>query len=200
METICQPKKDIPTKSYVNTLIVSGNETRSRAKDITINTVQSLKNETLSDIIETNRRKNKEKCKLWRINNKERIKQYLETNEKRIKIRSYHYNKFKLNNDLNYRIAFNLRCRIRSAVKTNVKAGSAVRDLGCSISEFKQYIEKKFERGMSWSNHGEWHMDHIKPLASFDLTNRKEFLIASNYTNYQPLWAKDNIRKSDKIV
>lgn len=48
---------------------------------------------------------------------------------------------------------------------------------------------------MSWDNWGEWHLDHIQPLASFDLTDREQFLQATNYTNYQPLWALENIRK-----
>lgn len=77
--------------------------------------------------------------------------------------------------------------------------GSAVRDLGCSIPEFKTYIENKFVDGMSWDNHGEWHLDHIKPLASFDLTDRSQLLIACHYTNYQPLWAIDNLKKGCQV-
>jgi len=53
---------------------------------------------------------------------------------------------------------------------------------------------------MLWSNYGEWHIDHIKPLASFDLSDRKQLLEACHYTNLQPLWAQDNLSKSDKVL
>jgi hypothetical protein len=94
-----------------------------------------------------------------------------------------------------------LRNRIRNALKGNYKSGSAIKDLGCSIEYLKNYLESKFQEGMSWENwaHDGWHIDHIKPLASFDLSDRIQFLQACNYTNLQPLWAKDNIAKSDKI-
>ncbi len=102
--------------------------------------------------------------------------------------------------DLQFRLAGNLRSRIRESINNNVKCGSSVVDLGCSITEFKSYIESKWMTGMTWENYGRsgWHLDHIIPLASFDLTDRTQFLKACHYTNYQPLWAIDNIKKSDK--
>jgi hypothetical protein len=69
------------------------------------------------------------------------------------------------------------------------KAGSAVRDLGCTIPELMVYLEARFQEGMSWENYGAWHLDHIKPLVLFDLTDREQFLQAAHYTNLQPLWA-----------
>jgi hypothetical protein len=56
-------------------------------------------------------------------------------------------------------------------------------------------LEVKFQQGMSWDNYGQWHIDHIKPLAKFDLTDRTQFLAACHYTNLQPLWAEDNLSK-----
>jgi len=67
--------------------------------------------------------------------------------------------------------------------------------LGCTIQEFKNYMEKLFSEGMSWDNHGEWHIDHIRPLSWFDLTKEEEIFKAFHYSNCQPLWAKDNMRK-----
>jgi hypothetical protein len=84
------------------------------------------------------------------------------------------------------------------AVRNNQKAGSAVKDLGCSVDELKLYLSSKFADHMSWDNYGEWHIDHIVPLSSFDLTNREELLKACHYTNLQPLWAKDNLKKGAK--
>lgn len=103
--------------------------------------------------------------------------------------------------DPQYKIKDVLRKRVAEAIKINSKAGSAVRDLGCSIAEFKAHIENQFLPGMTWENwgiHG-WHLDHIVPLASYDLTSRMQFLEACNWKNYQPLWASDNLRKWARI-
>jgi len=100
------------------------------------------------------------------------------------------------------RIGRALRNRLGLAVNGGARAGSAVRDLGCTIEEFKTYISLKFQPGMSWENHGirGWHFDHIRPLAVFDLSDRAQFLAASHFTNYQPLWADDNHKKSNRII
>jgi hypothetical protein len=70
--------------------------------------------------------------------------------------------------------------------------------LGCSFEVFKQHIERQFKKGMTWNNHGEWHLDHIIPMAS--ATTEEEVLKLNHYTNFQPLWAEDNLKKSDKII
>lgn len=86
-------------------------------------------------------------------------------------------------------------------VRGKTKAGSSVKDLGCSIEFLKQYLESKFKSKMSWKNYGKkWHVDHIKPLALFDLTKRRQFLKACHYTNLQPMWAKDNISKGNRYI
>jgi hypothetical protein len=97
------------------------------------------------------------------------------------------------------RLAEALRSRLYQAIRWESKAGSAVSDLGCSIPELKQYLESKFQPGMTWDNYGQWHIDHINPLAKFDLTDREQFLQACHFTNLQPLWAVDNLAKRDKI-
>jgi hypothetical protein len=103
--------------------------------------------------------------------------------------------------DIRVKIAHSLRSRLNLAIKNNQKVGSAVKDLGCSIEQFKAHLESKFLSGMTWDNYGlrGWHIDHIIPLDRFDLTNREELLKACHYTNLQPLWAKDNLKKSNKI-
>lgn len=100
--------------------------------------------------------------------------------------------------DTNYRLSSVLRSRIIQYLKS----GSAVRDLGCTIAELKQHLEKQFQPGMTWDNWSKtgWHIDHIKPLSSFDLTDPDQFRQAAHYTNLQPLWAKDNLKKGSKVL
>ena len=95
------------------------------------------------------------------------------------------------------KLADRLRQRMCKAVHRGTRGGSAVRDLGCSIAEFTTYIEALFLPGMTWENWGisGWHFDHRVPLARFDLSDRKQFLEAAHFSNYQPLWALDNVRK-----
>ena len=99
--------------------------------------------------------------------------------------------------DTEYKLACSLRSRINIAIKRGYKSGSAVRDLGCSISELVLHLEARFSQGMNWENWARdgWHIDHRKPLASFDLTDREQFKQACHYTNLQPLWAKENLSK-----
>lgn len=95
-----------------------------------------------------------------------------------------------------------LRDRVRKVIKRGKgkRPGSAIRDLGCSIEAFKVHIASQFAVGMSWENYGEWELDHIKPLASFDLSDRAQFLQAVHFTNYQPLWATDNRSKGASLA
>lgn len=65
--------------------------------------------------------------------------------------------------------------------------------------ELRAHLEAQFQAGMSWDNYGEWHIDHIKPLASFDLEDTDQLKLACHYTNLQPLWAKDNLSKGAKM-
>jgi len=140
-------------------------------------------------------------------------KEYYQKNKEHIKSKTKDY--FKLNknkiykhrnnrskNDIQYKLSNNLRKRLIRALRNNQKSGSAVKDLGCTIEEFKTYLENKFLTGMTWDNWTKdgWHIDHIKPLSSFDLSDRVQILEACHYTNLQPLWAKDNLTKSDKII
>ena len=91
-----------------------------------------------------------------------------------------------------------LKVTLRNSVNRGLKTGSAVRDLGCTVAELKKHLEARFAPGMSWENHGAWHIDHIRPLAKFDLMDRVQFLQAVHYTNLQPLWSEDNLRKGSR--
>jgi hypothetical protein len=92
-----------------------------------------------------------------------------------------------------------LRSRIRRILR---KKGTHVVDLtGCSNIELKKYLEARFKKGMTWENYGdEWVVDHIHPLASFDLTNDKQIKTACHFTNLQPLWKSENQDKAARIT
>lgn len=111
------------------------------------------------------------------------------------------YQKRKKQSDPSFRILCNLRSRISTLIKQSRghKSVKTKELIGCSISEFRKHLESQFRPGMSWSNYGEWHIDHIKPCSSFDLSNTDQQKKCFHFTNQQPLWALDNIRKSDKI-
>lgn len=106
-----------------------------------------------------------------------------------------------------WKIANNLRIRLNAAIREEYKVGSAIRDLGCSIKDFKLYMKTKFHNHpktgeiMTWDNWGKngWHIDHIIPLSKFNLNDREQFLKACHYTNLQPMWAEYNLSKSNKI-
>lgn len=108
------------------------------------------------------------------------------------------YVKEKWKTDIQFRLSRLLRTRINTVLKENKKLGSGVKDLGCTLLELKTYLESKFVKGMSWDNKGEWHIDHINPLSSFNLLDKDDFRRACHYTNLQPMWATDNLHKSNK--
>lgn len=151
----------------------------------------------------------------WYVENRKGVlsqqKRYREENPQKVKDtkrRSNQKNKKKLaqwfksrrQTNLQYRLRLTLRSRLYQALRGCQRRGSAVRDLGISIPEFKDYIESRFQRGMTWDNWGlwGWHLDHIKPLVSFDLTKRRQLLEACHYTNLRPLWATANMRRKRK--
>ena len=101
--------------------------------------------------------------------------------------------------DPNFRVATLLRTRLRMALSGKMVSISAIELLGCSISHLVLYLENQFEPGMSWDNHGEWHIDHVLPVSSFDLSDLQQQKEAFNWLNLQPLWAEDNLKKGAKI-
>lgn len=137
---------------------------------------------------EKNRDRNNARHRQWMEANGDHVRAYDRERQARLLVE-----------DIQYRLRLSLRTRLNMAIKRGYRAGSAVRDLGCSIPEFRSYIEAQFEPGMSWENWGEWELDHIKPLSSFDLTDRAQFLEACHYENYQPLWRADNLAKRDNL-
>ena len=151
---------------------------------------------------------NPEYKKEWYKNNSEKVKeaakQWRTDNPEKAKEADKQYSKNRRANDNNYKLLTNLRARITSAVKlqSGNKAYKSIELLGCTIEEVRQHLEKQFQPGMSWDNYGlyGWHIDHIIPCDSFDLTKEEEQKKCFHYTNLQPLWAADNLSKGNKII
>lgn len=107
------------------------------------------------------------------------------------------YIKDKYKNDVHFKIKTLLSTRLRSTIlqKDNI----TVHYLGCTIDYFKKWIESQFNTDMKWENHGPyWHFDHVRPCASYDLSNQDEALKCFNWKNIRPLYAIENIQKKDK--
>lgn len=103
--------------------------------------------------------------------------------------------------DPNKRILSRLRIKLCKTVNRSCKSGTAIKLLGCSITDFWMYLESRFEPGMTRENYGEvWHVDHIMPCAIFDLTKPEHQKRCFHFSNLQPLFARDNLIKNDKIV
>ena len=108
--------------------------------------------------------------------------------------------KAKRNNDINFKLRGYLRSRIWHVLKGNQQSDRTMQLIGCSLIELIHYLESKFQDDMTWKNYGlkGWHVDHIRPCASFDLSDSEEQRKCFHYTNLQPLWAKENLQKADK--
>lgn len=147
-----------------------------------------------------NKEKIAEKSKQYRIKNSDKLldqkKIYYQKNKEARNI--YQKNK-RLNDPL-----FKLRSGISSLILISIKkigyskTSKTYKILGCSYEKFKHHLENQFTEGMNWENAGQWHLDHIYPVS---LAKNEEHLIKLNhYTNFQPLWAVDNIKKGNKII
>ena len=131
----------------------------------------------------------------YREANKERIKQYRKDNRERI---NEHHRK-RVKTDPLYKMKKILRDRTYKAFKRQgyYKNTKTQEMLGVDWKIVKKHIERQFTKGMNWSNQGEWHIDHIIPLASAKTPEGLKKLC--HYSNLQPLWAEENLSKSDSI-
>ncbi len=122
---------------------------------------------------------------------------YYQKNREKVNARQRKYRRIRRKTDPMFRLAGCLRGRLGKVLRGKTKVGSAVRDMGCTIEYLKSYLEDQFQEGMTWENWGQtgWHLDHIRPLAFFDLTDPIQLKKACHYTNLQPLWAEDNLIK-----
>ena len=99
-----------------------------------------------------------------------------------------------------YRLINSLRLRLRKLLRGRFKKGRTLALVGCNREFFVDWIQRQFQRGMAWDNYGTlWHLDHIVPCASFDLSNADEQRRCFHYSNLRPMLADANRLKSDSI-
>ena len=139
--------------------------------------------------------------------NKEKIKanvlKYYYQNKQKCLDRIYKYEAMKLKTNPTFKMQKTFRHRLGDALN-RIKANKTTRSaalVGCDWKTLKNHIESKFQQGMNWDNHGiaGWHVDHILPCSSFDLSKIEEQKKCFHYSNLQPLWAEENHAKGDKL-
>ena len=141
---------------------------------------------------QNNREKIRKNAKIYHQNNREKIREYINV-----------YSKKRYATDPCFKLRISIGRRVGKEMKKylTTKKESSIKYLGCSLKQLKEHLESKFDTGMTWDNwstHG-WHIDHIIPISSFDLTKEEEQKKCFHYTNLQPLWAKDNRAKGNKL-
>lgn len=139
-----------------------------------------------------------EKSRLYR----EKNRLIIQEKERQNRPKTRAYVRFRRQTNIQVKLATSLRNRLGSALraKKNKKTNSAIHLLGCTLTEVKEHIEKQFVEGMTWNNYGKWEIDHILPVASFDLRDEKQQKKCFHFTNLQPLWAEENRKKGCKIL
>lgn len=142
-----------------------------------------------------------DKKKEYTKKNKEKVaetaKRYKEQNKEKLKEWQNKYTIDRLNTDKAFREAFRLRNQLRRMLFKKADTEKNRSLVGCDVEQLTKHFESLFCDGMNWENHGThgWHIDHIIPCVAFDLMNEQEVKECFHYTNLQPLWAKDNMKK-----
>lgn len=138
-----------------------------------------------------------DKKKIQRLYQKEYHKTYGKIYRQKNKHKRNEYVRNFRKNNILYKLASNTRTRLNQILNVNkwYKTNKFKQYIGCSLEELKLYIEKQFKLEMSWENHGEWEIDHIIPLSSAKTI--EELYKLCHYTNLQPLWWRDNLKKSN---
>lgn len=112
------------------------------------------------------------------------------------KYKERHYKRLKEN--VAFRVTHNLRTRIRQLVRDTDDSHYS-KYLACTVEQLKAHLQNLFQPGMTWDNYGDWHVDHKYPLSLAYREGPEAFAKACHYTNLQPLWAEDNLKKSNSI-
>jgi hypothetical protein len=146
--------------------------------------------------------KSKEKSAKFRQNHPGYDSGWRKNNLEKDRLRRNKYQRERILNDLNFKMRKGIRSAVCNALRGNIKYIHAIDLLGCSLEDLRRHIERQFQPGMTWENWGRygWHIDHIIPVSYFDMADPEQQKQAWHYTNLQPLWAEDNLKKNNKIL
>lgn len=177
-------------RGWQNTYLAKNPETR---KESVKNYNQSHKSEKkISGVIyyEKNKEKILKDGKEYRKNNKDKCREWHRLNKNKL-----------YKNDANFRLRLLITTRMNKLVRGYRKAAGTIELLGMTIKDFRVYFKSKFTEGMTWDKFlsGEIHIDHIIPCATFNLVREVDQQTCFHYTNLQPLWASDNLKKFTKL-
>lgn len=143
-----------------------------------------------------------EKVQTYRDGRKEKMAVYLSEYRRRpeVKRRLAERARQRRRDDPTLRLTIYMRVAIRRGVLPGAKSRRTFDLLGYTAEELRAHLEAQFRPGMNWDNYGEWHIDHIRPLASFsfDVPEHPDFRTAWALSNLQPLWAAENLSKGAK--
>jgi hypothetical protein len=162
-----------------------------------------------------------EDCKRYKRNNRDKVSEYNKKykkehveeikeynanydkeNRETLRVKRHEYSKNRLKTDPEFKLICNLRKRLCSIAKLKGNKNSKTLDLlGCSLEFLRKWLEFQFTPEMTFENYGSyWHIDHVTPCSSFDMTNKEQQNICFNWKNLQPLYCKDNLSKNGKII
>lgn len=149
--------------------------------------------------------KNREKLLKYKAENREHIAKYNKEYKARNRDSINRQVRVRVSIDPQYKISINVRKRLGEFFRFTKKPTTTNELLGCSWSDLMAHLSSKFynhpetNEAMSFDNYGKkWHIDHIKPLSKFNLLDESELRQAAHYTNLQPMWAEENLRKNNK--
>lgn len=148
------------------------------------------------DWLSANREKVSSSALAWKRSNKDRVRIHRKNSRPASRARVNE----RYRSEPAYRVSVLSRCRIRTALNGAGKSQKTTALVGCSPQFFADYLESLFLPGMTWKNHGEWHIDHIIPISKFDLSDDEQARRAFHYSNCRPLWAEENMKKGSRIA
>lgn len=190
----CQINKDL-SEFYFRK---DSNNYRTNCKECVKQLRKIYRTENYDKVIESKKEyyyKNQEKCC-------ERTRDWYENNKEIKNQKHTVYIRTRRQNDIEFKIYSNIQSRIYSALKSDniKKKDSTLNIIGCSIDFYKNWLEFQFNENMNWNNHGEyWHIDHVKPCASFDLLDDTQIKECFSWKNVRPIEKVLNLSKSDKL-
>jgi hypothetical protein len=150
-----------------------------------------------------NKEERKDYHQKYREDNREYFREYCHEHYHNNKEQYREWERNRLKTDPLFRLKKSIGALLNGHLNKNkvTKSNRTIKYLGCSIVDYKQYLEAKFTSEMNWENYGSyWEIDHIKPIDSFDLSDPQQLNECFNYKNTQPLSKKENREKSNKIL